>query len=134
MAAAGAIREHRIELRVTREEKRLIFAAAAYQRLDVTSFIMRNILPVACNVVERAEQIVLSESNTARVLKLLENPQKPTPALMAAARGRAARKQTQWIGGRANPPPARPQPLRLRCRCLSTGVGTGARIGVEEGL
>ena len=55
---------------------------------------MRNILPVACNVVERAEQIVLSESNTARVLKLLENPQKPTPALMAAARGRAARKQT----------------------------------------
>jgi uncharacterized protein (DUF1778 family) len=91
MAASTNTREGRIELRATKEEKRLLAAAAAYERLDVTSFIMRNVLPAARDVVDRAERIVLSERDTERVLELLENPPKPTPALIAAARRRAAR-------------------------------------------
>jgi uncharacterized protein (DUF1778 family) len=90
--AISAAREGRIELRATKEEKRLLATAAAYERLDVTSFIMRNVLPAAREVVDRAERIVLSERDTARVLELLENPPKPTSALMAAARRRAAGK------------------------------------------
>jgi uncharacterized protein (DUF1778 family) len=86
-----ATRNDRIELRTTVEEKRLLGAAAAYERLDVTSFIMRNVLPVARDVVDRAERIVLSERDTRRILKLLENPPKPTKALLAAARRRATR-------------------------------------------
>jgi uncharacterized protein (DUF1778 family) len=92
MSETGATREDRIELRTTKEEKRLLAAAAAYERLDVTSFIMRNVLPAARDVVDRAERIVLSERDSKRVLELLENPPKPTPALLAAARRRAARK------------------------------------------
>ena len=92
MAATSAAREDRIELRATKEEKRILATAAAYERLDVTSFIMRNVLPTAREVVDRAERIVLSERDSERVLKLLENPPKPTPALLAAARRRAARK------------------------------------------
>jgi uncharacterized protein (DUF1778 family) len=88
MAADTATRDHRIELRATREEKRLLAAAAAYERLDVTSFIMRNVLPAARQVMDRAERIVLSERDTERVLELLENPPEPTPALLAAARRR----------------------------------------------
>ncbi len=84
-------REDRIELRATKEEKRLLAAAAAYERLDVTSFIMRNVLPSARKVVDSAERIVLSERDTERILKLLENPPKPPPALIAAARRRLAR-------------------------------------------
>lgn len=86
-----APRNERIELRATREEKRLLAAAAAHERLDVTSFIMRNALPAAREVVDRAERIVLSERDTVRVLELLENPPEPSPALMAAARRRSAR-------------------------------------------
>ncbi len=86
-----AARKDRIELRVTNEEKRLLAMAAAYERLDVTSFIMRNVLPAAHEVVDQAERIVLSERDTVRVLELLENPPKPTPALMAAARRRVDR-------------------------------------------
>jgi uncharacterized protein (DUF1778 family) len=82
-------RDDRIELRATKAEKRLLAAAAAYERLDVTSFIMRNVLPAARDVVDRAERIVLSERDTARVLKLLDKPPKPTPALIAAARRRS---------------------------------------------
>jgi uncharacterized protein (DUF1778 family) len=82
-------RDDRIELRATKAEKRLLAAAAAYERLDVTSFIMRNVLPAARDVIDRAERIVLSERDTARVLKLLDKPPKATPTLIAAARRRA---------------------------------------------
>jgi uncharacterized protein (DUF1778 family) len=86
-----ATREDRIELRATKEEKRLLATAASYERLDVTSFIMRSVLPSARKVVDRAERIVLSERDTERILQLLENPPKPSPALLAAARRRLAR-------------------------------------------
>jgi uncharacterized protein (DUF1778 family) len=92
MATSATSRDDRIELRTTKAEKRLLAAAAAYERLDVTSFIMRNVLPTARDVVDRAERIVLSDRDTERVLKLLENPPKPTPALLAAARRRRARR------------------------------------------
>ncbi len=85
------VRDDRIELRATKDEKRLLTAAAAYARLDVTSFIMQNILPKAREVVDQAERIVLSERDTARVLELLEHAPEPTPALLAAARRRGKR-------------------------------------------
>jgi uncharacterized protein (DUF1778 family) len=91
MSTTRTAREDRIELRATKEEKRLLVTAAAYERLDVTSFIMRNVLPAAREVVGQAERIVLTERDSARVLELLENPPEPTPALMAAARRRIAR-------------------------------------------
>jgi uncharacterized protein (DUF1778 family) len=93
MATTRAGREDRIELRATKEEKRLLATAAGYERLDVTSFIMRNVLPAAREVVNRAERIVLSERDSLRVLELLENPPEPTPALAAAVRRHAVRKQ-----------------------------------------
>jgi len=86
-----ATREGRIELRATRDEKRILAAAAAYERLDVTSFIMRNVLPAAREVVDKAERVALSERDTTRILDLLENPPPPSPALKAAARRRVAR-------------------------------------------
>jgi uncharacterized protein (DUF1778 family) len=89
MATETATRADRIELRATREEKRLLAAAAAHERLDVTSFIMRSVLPLARDVVDRAERIVLSERDTKRVLDLLDNPPRPTKALLAAGRRRA---------------------------------------------
>jgi uncharacterized protein (DUF1778 family) len=92
MSESGAAREDRIELRATKEEKRLLATAAAYERLDVTSFIMRNVLPTAREVVDRAERIVLSERDSRRVLELLENPPKPAAALIAAARRRVRKR------------------------------------------
>jgi uncharacterized protein (DUF1778 family) len=85
-------RDGRLELRATKEEKRLLAAAAAYERLDVTTFIMRQVLPAARDIVERNERIVLTERDTARILELLENPPKPTEALLGAAK--AFREQT----------------------------------------
>jgi uncharacterized protein (DUF1778 family) len=92
MAESNAAREDRIELRATKEEKQLLATAAAYERLDVTSFILRSALPAARDVVNRAERIVLSARDSRRVLELLENPPTPSPVLLAAARRRAGRK------------------------------------------
>jgi uncharacterized protein (DUF1778 family) len=66
MPRSAATRYDRLKLRATKEKKRLL--AATYER------------------------IVLSERDVVRVLALLENPPKPTAALLAAAR--ASREQT----------------------------------------
>jgi uncharacterized protein (DUF1778 family) len=86
MPRAAVNRDDRLELRTTKEEKRLLAAAAAYERLDVTSFVMRSVLPAARKVVDQNERIALSARDTARVLALLDNPPKPSKPLLAAAR------------------------------------------------
>jgi len=91
MSPIRAAREDRIELRATKEERRILATAAAYEGLDLTGFIMRSVLPAARQVLDRAERIVLSERDTARVLDLLANPPRPTPVLIAAARRRHGR-------------------------------------------
>ena len=91
MSTPSSTRDDRIELRASREQKRLLAAAAAYERLDLTTFVMRTALPVAEEIVSRHERIVLTARDSVRVLELLEHPPKPTPALRAAAKRRKRR-------------------------------------------
>jgi len=84
-------RTERIELRANPAEKALLLRAAALERLDVTSFVMRAALPQAESVIAAAETIELSERDSLRVLELLENPPSPSPRLVAAARARLER-------------------------------------------
>ena len=91
MPTASATRDDRIELRASREEKRVLAAAAAYERLALTSFVMRAALPAAEAIVARHQRITLTARDSARILDLLEHPPKPTPALRRAARRRRDR-------------------------------------------
>jgi len=91
MAVRTEARDERIEIRTTKEEKRLLMAAAEHERLDLTSFIMRNVLPIAQDTMGGTERIVLSERDAKRVLDLLENPPEPTRALIDAMRRRPQR-------------------------------------------
>ena len=85
-------RDDRIELRASREEKRVLAAAAAYQRLDLTSFVMRSALPAAQEIVAQHERMTLTARDSTRVLALLEHPPKPPAALRAAAKRRRSRR------------------------------------------
>jgi uncharacterized protein (DUF1778 family) len=85
-AEALVVRAERIELRATAQQKDLLAAAATYSHMDLTTFILRTVLPAAREIVEREEKILLSERDTRRVLELLENPPEPTPKLLAAAK------------------------------------------------
>jgi uncharacterized protein (DUF1778 family) len=91
MRMNSTTRDERIELRASREQKRLLAAAAAYERLDLTSFVMRTALPAAEEIVARHERIALTPRDSVRVLELLEHPPKPTAALRAAAKRRRNR-------------------------------------------
>jgi uncharacterized protein (DUF1778 family) len=91
MPVTSITRDDRIELRASREEKRILAAAAAYERLDLTSFVLRAALPLAEKVVARHETIRLSARDSTRILELLDHPPKPTAALLAAARRRRQR-------------------------------------------
>jgi uncharacterized protein (DUF1778 family) len=53
---------------------------------------MRAAVPAAAEVVARHERIALSVRDSARVLRLLEHPPKPTAALRAAAKRRRSRR------------------------------------------
>jgi len=92
MPPPSTTRDDRIELRASREQKRILAAAAAYERLDLTSFVMRTALPVAEEIVARHERIVLTPRDSVRILELLEHPPKPTRALRAAAKRRKLRE------------------------------------------
>jgi len=69
----------------------VLAAAASYDRLDLTTFVMRSSLPVAEEIVARYERIELTARDTLRILDLLEHPPKPTAALRAAAKRRKKR-------------------------------------------
>ena len=75
----------RIELRLRPEDKALLTRAATLERLDLTGFILRNVLPQAAAVIAREERLRLSERDSLRVLELLENPPAAPARLVRAA-------------------------------------------------
>lgn len=76
----------RVELRLRPEDKSILTRAAAIERLDLTGYILRTMLPRAEEAIARQERIVLTERDTLRVLDLLENPPAPTERLLRAAK------------------------------------------------
>jgi uncharacterized protein (DUF1778 family) len=83
-------REHvdngRVELRLKPEDKAVLARAAALERLDLTSFILRAALPRAQAVITESEKLHLSERDSLRVLDLLEHPPEPPARLVRAAK------------------------------------------------
>jgi uncharacterized protein (DUF1778 family) len=76
----------RIELRLRPEDKATLIRAATLKRLDLTGYILRNVLPQAKADIYDAEQLKLSERDSLRVLELLENPPPAAARLVRAAK------------------------------------------------
>jgi len=81
----------RMSLRIRAEEKALLLRAVALQHTDLTDFVVQHALRAAKSVIEKAEQVQLSERDSLRVLDLLENPPAPNAKLLAAAQGLSPR-------------------------------------------
>ena len=60
MPTRSTTRDDRIELRASREEKRILSTAAAYEHLDLTSFVMRTALLAAEEIAAGNERITLT--------------------------------------------------------------------------
>jgi uncharacterized protein (DUF1778 family) len=76
----------RIELRLRPKDKATLTRAAALKRLDLTGYILGNVLPQAEADISEAERLTLSERDSLRVLDLLENPPKAPKRLVRAAK------------------------------------------------
>lgn len=76
----------RVELRLRPEDKATLTRAAALKRLDLTGYILRNVLPQAQADIAEAEHLTLSERDSLRVLDLLENPPPAPERLVRAAK------------------------------------------------
>jgi len=83
----------RMNLRVRPEQKATLMRAAALKNTDLTDFVIQNALREAKTVIEDAERIVLSERDSLRVLRLLENPPAPNAKLRAAIQAMPKAKQ-----------------------------------------
>lgn len=83
--AATAPERGRIEFRLSADEKAMLARAAALMNMDLTTFILRKMLPEARAVIESAERLALSDRDSLRVLALLETPPAPTDKLRRAA-------------------------------------------------
>jgi len=76
----------RVEFRLKPEDKAVLARAAAIERLDLTSFVLRAALPRAQAVIAEAERLRLSERDSLAVLDLLESPPEPSARLIGAAK------------------------------------------------
>jgi uncharacterized protein (DUF1778 family) len=76
----------RIELRLRPKDKATLTRAARIKRLDLTDYILRNVLPKAETDISEAERQTLSERDSLRVLDLLENPPAAPKRLLRAAK------------------------------------------------
>ena len=76
----------RIELRPRPEDKAILTRAATLKRLDLTGYILRNVLPQAEADISETERLVLSQRDSLRVLDLLENPPAAPDRLVRAAK------------------------------------------------
>jgi uncharacterized protein (DUF1778 family) len=76
----------RLALRVRADDKATLMRAVALQRTDMTDFILRHALDAARKVIAEAEQMVLSERDSVRVLEALADPPRPNSKLIDAAK------------------------------------------------
>lgn len=74
----------RLQIRMSPAKKARIARAAAIQQVDLTQFVTDSALRAADAVIERADQIELTEREYLRIMELLENPPVPNAKLKAA--------------------------------------------------
>lgn len=76
----------RIELRLRPEDKATLTRAAALKRMDLTGYILQEVLPKAEADIAETERFRLSERDSLLVLDLLENPPAAPDRLVRAAK------------------------------------------------
>jgi uncharacterized protein (DUF1778 family) len=83
---------NRMSLRIPAEEKAILLRAAALRHKDLSEFVRQHSVDAAKAVIREEEHISLSERDSLRVLRLLENPPKPNAKLVSAAKALRKRR------------------------------------------
>jgi uncharacterized protein (DUF1778 family) len=84
--AQAALKQQRLEARVTPAQKRLIERAAELRGTSVTAFVVVSAQEAATKAISEAEVLSLRGEARERFVDLILDPPKPTEAARAAAR------------------------------------------------
>ncbi len=79
-----AVKSERLDVRVTRQNKRLIERAALVTGQPVTSFVLSSALDRAREALERESRTVLSERDGRLFCRLIEEARAPSEVLVRA--------------------------------------------------
>jgi hypothetical protein len=105
----------RIELRLRPEDKALLTRAATLERLDLTGYILRNLLPQAAAVIAREEHLQLSERDSLPGSLNCSRIHRPHPRASCARPKPVSRSNDGFdLGGSPSRKAARPCGIRLR--------------------
>ncbi|HEY6905317.1 MAG TPA: DUF1778 domain-containing protein [Candidatus Acidoferrales bacterium] len=85
MAPKAAQRIERVELRATREQKRLLERAAEIRGTTLTGFILNEAQEAATATIQEFELLELRNEDRRLFVETLLNPPKPNSTLRAAA-------------------------------------------------
>ena len=82
--AARSLKPERLEVRTTRDQKRLIERAAELRGTSVTDFVVSNVQEAATATIREFESLYLRDEARYIFVQALLNPPKPNEALKAA--------------------------------------------------
>lgn len=74
----------RIDIRLARDDKNYIQAAAAYEGMTVAAFLRKAGLDLARSVMDKKERIEISRTDALRILDAMNRPFEPNAALREA--------------------------------------------------
>ena len=76
MSQTSSVKNSRIDLRVTKEQKEILKKAASLRGMSLTAYTLLHLLPFAQQEIEEHERLVLSHRDRDLFLSMIENPPK----------------------------------------------------------
>jgi uncharacterized protein (DUF1778 family) len=93
----GYMKQDRIELRASQKERELLFEAALFSGMTLSSFLRQAALEKSEEVLKHRDSITLSDRDRAIFMDALENPPKPNKQLVNAFKFYHAKKSSMIV-------------------------------------
>jgi len=92
MSDKTRIKDNRIDLRVTQEQKELLERAAALKGISVSAYTLYHVLPAAKQDLDSHERLILSDRDRDLFMSVMENP----PALKGKLKSAIAQYREKY--------------------------------------
>ena len=92
MSDKTRIKDNRIDLRVTQEQKELLERAAALKGISVSAYTLFHVLPAAKQDLDSHERLILSDRDRDLFMSVMENP----PALKGKLKSAIAQYREKY--------------------------------------
>jgi uncharacterized protein (DUF1778 family) len=74
MSETSKVKDSRIDLRVTQEQKELLEKAASLRGISLSAYTLLHLLPIAKQDIDTQERLILSDRDRDLFMPIMENP------------------------------------------------------------